>query len=141
MTFHVNRYATINQIAELAGLAKNTAFANRVGELFAGRLCLVEDRQRDAFMFQTSAVCRDTSTQNHYLLYFMQHWFDIRSKDIFSTEVSFYKFPTGMDANRKWIEQCFGQAARIYGWNEAGGDTTPIFDPVFCADDWSGPCW
>lgn len=129
MTFHINQNLTINEIAELASLAKNTSLADRVGRLNLNEFRLAEDRQRDAFMFETDAVARETSGQNHYLLYFMRHWFDIRSKNPFSTEVSFYEFPANMEANRKWIEQCFGQAARIYG--NGRGDEAPIFDPVF----------
>lgn len=72
---------------------------------------------------------------NHYLLYFMRHWFDIRSSgsDIF--EVSFYDFPPNLERDRKLIQQCFGQAARIYGWDGYGADTI-IFDPIFREDDW-----
>jgi hypothetical protein len=136
VTFHINRNLTINEIAELASLAKNTPLADRVGRLYVSTFRLAEDRQRDAFMFETGAVARETGGQNHYLLYFMRHWFDIRSKNAFSAEVSFYDFPANLEADRKWIEQCFGQAARIYGWNYDGGDELPIFDPVFCPDDW-----
>jgi hypothetical protein len=57
----------------------------------------------------------------------------------FSAEVSFYDFPSHLEADRKWIEQCFGQAARIYGG--IGGDHVGVFDPVFCADDWHLPRW
>lgn len=134
MTFHINLNLTINQVAELAGLSKNTYLAERVGKLHLDGFRLAEDRQRDAFMFETAAVSRDTGIQNHYLMYFLRHWFDIRSKNPSSNEVSFYNYPNEMESSRKWIEQCFGQAARIYG-NGAYYDA-PIFDPVFCPDDW-----
>jgi hypothetical protein len=32
VTFHINRFPTINEIAELAGLAKNTPLEDRVGD-------------------------------------------------------------------------------------------------------------
>lgn len=96
---------------------------------------LTEDRQRNAFMFETNPVSRDTCGQNHYLLYFMQHWFDIRNKGFASVEVSFYNFPAHLEADRKRIEQCFGQAARVHGLGDGGQDI--FFDPVFGVDDWS----
>lgn len=135
MTFHINRYPTISEIAELASLAKNTPLADRVGRLHLSEFRLAEDRQRDAFMFRTGAIARDTGSQNHYLMFCRRHWFDIRSKCGNSKEVSFYDFPVDLAADRKWIEQCFGQAARIYGWGD-GCDAERIFDPVFGPDDW-----
>ncbi|RFP08094.1 hypothetical protein D0T23_30135 [Duganella sp. BJB475] len=109
--------------------------AERVDRISIDNFRLAEDRQRNAFMFRTGALSRDTGMLNHYLLYFMRHWFDIRSsgRDIF--EVSFYDFPPNLEMDRKWIQQCFGQAARIYGWDGHGGDTL-IFDPIFREDDW-----
>lgn len=138
MTFHINRYPSLAEIAELTGLAANTPFADRVGSCSTYSFRLAEDRQRNAFMFVTGAIARDTSLQTHYLLYFMGHWFDIRSKGSYSTEVSFYDFPASLEKDRSRIEQCFGQAARVYGW-DGGGEDAPLFDPVFCADDWHPP--
>lgn len=136
MTFHINRYPTIKEISELAALAKNTPMAERVGKIYLNDFRLAEDRQRNAFMFQTGAVARDTSLQSHYLLYFMRHWFDIRSRGNDTYEVSFYDFPPELEEDREWIEQCFRQAARIYGSDDGCGGDKDIFDPVFCEDDW-----
>lgn len=138
MTFHINRFPTINEIAELAGLAKNTPVEDRVGRLHLCDFRLAEDRQRNAFMFQTGAIARETSLQSHYLMFCRRHWFDIRSKHWDGIEVSFYDFPVGLESDRKWIEQCFGQAARVYGWSSGGPHDSDIFDPVFCPDDWYG---
>lgn len=138
MTFHINRFPTINEIAELAGLAKNTAVEDRVGRLHLSEFRLAEDRQRNAFMFQTGAISRDTSGQSHYLMFFRHHWFDIRSKRWDDIEVSFYDFPAHMELDRRWIEQCFGQAARVYGWSRGSLQEGNLFDPVFCPDDWYG---
>jgi hypothetical protein len=134
VTFHINQDLTINEIAEIASFAKNTQLADRVGRLHVSAFRVAEDRQRNAFMFETAAVARDTCVQNHYLLYFMGHWFDVRSKNVLSNEVSFYNYPPGREAHRKLVEQCFGQAARIYGNGEYVD--APIFDPIFCSDDW-----
>lgn len=135
MTFHINRSPTIKEISELAALAKNTPVAERVDRISVDSFRLAEDRQRNAFMFRTAALARDTGMLNHYLLYFMQHWFDIRSSgsDIF--QVSFYDFPSNLEMDRKRIEQCFAQAARIHGFDGCGGDTI-IFDPIFGEDNW-----
>ena len=134
MTFHINKYLTINEINELASLAKNTPLADRVGKQDVSSFRLAEDRQRSAFMFETASLSRETGVQNHYLLYFMERWFDVRSKNVFSNEVSFYNYTADREADRKLVEQCFGQAARIYGSGEYDG--APIFDPIFCPDDW-----
>jgi hypothetical protein len=138
MTFHINRFPTINEIAELASLAKNTPMEDRVGKLHLSEFRLAEDRQRNAFMFQTDAVSRESSGRSHYLMFFMRHWFDIRSKHWDGIEVSFYDFPMDMEPDRRWIEQCFGQAARVYGWSSGPPHERNIFDPVFCTDDWYG---
>jgi len=135
LTFHINRSPNIGEIAQLADFAKGTPFAERVGKLSLFEFRLAEDRQRDAFMFRTNPLARETALQDHYLLYFMRHWFDVRSKGSYSVEVSFYDFPPSLEADRKRVEQCFGQAARVYGRNGAN-DASSIFDPVFCTDNW-----
>jgi hypothetical protein len=138
MTFHINRFPTIGEIAELAGLAKNTPIEHRVLSMHLGEFRLAEDRQRNAFMFHTGPISRDTSSQAHLLMFFKGHWFDIRSKHWYSAEVCFYNFPAEMEPERRWIEQCFGQAARVYGWALGGSNDADIFDPVFGPDDWYG---
>lgn len=139
MTFHINRYPTIGEVAEIASLGKNTPAANRVSHLSLYEFRLVEDRQRNAFMFRTNAIARETCLQDHYSLYFMRQWFDIRSKGFDSVEVGFYDFPANMEADRKRVEQCFGQAARVYGLGKGDENAATMFDPVFCPDNWD-PC-
>jgi hypothetical protein len=139
MAFHINPDPTIGEITELAGLAKDTPYAERVGRLGVHGFRLAEDRGRGAFMFQTGAVSRPSSAQNLYLLYFMRTWFDIRTKRYLSVEVGFHDFPADLEAERYWIQQCFGQAARIHGWVAAPCEEHLVFDPVFCEDDWTAP--
>ena len=136
MTFHINSNPAVGEIAELANFAKNTSYADRIDKLSVSRFKFAEDRRRNAFMFETGPVSRDTVGQGHYLLYFMHRWFDIRSKTFWAVEVSFHDFPLEMETNRKWVEQCFGQAARIYGWDDPSPGDNRLFNPVFCPDDW-----
>lgn len=139
MTFHINSDPTINEIAELGGLAKDTPYELRVGELRVHGFRLAEDRRRGAFMFMTNAVSRPSTLQNLYLLYFMRTWFDIRTRRHMSEEVSIHDFPARLEAERYWIQQCFGQAARAHGWMGNPSKEGVMFDPVFCEDDWPAP--
>ena len=135
MPFVIRDNLTFAEIAALAELAKTAPYAERVGRLGARHFRMAEDRPRNALMFEAGAVSRDTADQTHYLLYFMQHWFDIRSRCYDSIEVCFNDFPPLMEAYRKWIEQCFAQAARVYGWSYGFEDKARIFDPVFRPDN------
>lgn len=139
MTFHINSMPTIAEIAELAGLAKDTPYAERVGKMGAYRFRFAEDRRRDTFMFKTGGISRPSSMQDLYLLYFMRTWFDIRTKSHMSAEVSFYDFPARLESERYWIQQCFGQAARVHGWMGNPREEALMFEPVFCEDDWRAP--
>lgn len=135
MPFVIHDDLTIAEIAALAELAKTAPYAERVGRLSVRHFRLAEDRPRNALMFEAGAVSRDTVHQTHYLLYFMQHWFDIRSRSYDSIEVCFDDFPRLMEAYRKSIEHCFVQAARVYGWSYGFENDSRVFDAVFRPDN------
>ena len=138
MPFVIRDDLIIAEIAALAELAKTAPDGERVDRLSARRFRMSEDRPRNALMFEAGAVSRDTAHQTHYLLYCMQRWFDIRSRHFDSIEVCFYNFPPLTEAYRTWIEQCFVQAARVYGWSYGVEEEARVFDPVFRPDDCFG---
>lgn len=135
MTFTIRQNLTIDEIVELAKLAKDAPGAYRVGQLGTNDFRLVEDEPRNALMFEVGAISRGSCGQAHYLLYFMQHWFDIRSRHFGSIEVCFYRFPPRMEAYRKQIEDCYRQAARVHGFTKGFIADARIFDPAFRPDD------
>lgn len=135
MPFVIRDDLSFAEIAALAELAKTAPYAERVGRLSAKHFRMAEDRPRNALMFEAGAVSRKSAGQAHYLLYCMQHWFDIRSRSYNSIEVCFNDFLPLMEAYRKWIAQCFVQAARVYGWLYGFDDESRMFDPVFRPDN------
>ncbi|MDO8653494.1 MAG: hypothetical protein Q7R66_15025 [Undibacterium sp.] len=131
---------TIKQVAQIALDAAGDPLGPRILSQSAIRY-LVVDEERKAYLMQVNSMHRHDSSQNHYMLYYFGRFWHLRTKDGWSNEVGFYKFPSSCQSARGDIERCFTDAVCIFGWN--GNILKPeenaTFKPIFCCDDYEPP--
>ena len=131
---------TIRQVAQIALDAADDPLGPRILSQTA-TLNLVIDEQRNAYLMGVNATHRHNSAQNHYMLYYFNRFWHLRTKGQWCNEVGFYSFPSSFQHVRSEIERCFADAVSVFGWygNILTPEENATFKPIFCCDDYEQP--
>lgn len=133
-------HPTIKYVTQIALDAAGDPLESRILSQAATQN-LVVDEERNAYLMAVNSTHRHNSSQNHYILYYLDRFWHLRTKGQWCNEVGFYNFPSSCQHARSDVERCFTDAVCLFGWN--GNILTPAenatFKPIFCCDDYEPP--
>ncbi|BBL75592.1 hypothetical protein [Methylomagnum ishizawai] len=112
----------------------------------------VIDFENNSFLFLVPSESREESCQNHYFLYYLNRYFEIRATHTFGNEISFHRFPKQFESKRKEVQAVFSEAIKVHGRFGYGPngfnntldtilrpDSLDYFEPVYVKDDIQAP--
>ena len=131
---------TVKLVAQIALDAAGDPLGSRVLQQEAG-FKLVIDAKRNAYLMAVNSTMRHNSSQNHYMMYFMNRFWHIRTRSTFSQEVGFYNVPWDFEKIRPEIELCFSEAIAVHGWfgDVITAKENSNFIPIFGENDYEPP--
>lgn len=129
---------TAKRMAQIAYDASGDPLGPRILENTISKI--VADEERKAYLIRVSATARCNSFQGHYMLYYMERFWHLRTRGPWPwvREVCFYKFPKGYEKYRADIQSCFADAINAYGKILFPGERD-TFVPIFTEDDYEPP--